>query len=298
MPEGEQLSVLVTGASSGIGEVTAKTLAKAGHLVFASMRNMETSNREFKEAHQAWAREHKHDLEVIELDVADDESVERGVAQALARAGKIDVVVNNAGASSRGPIESFTVSEMQALWNINVWGVMRVNNAVLPDMRARRSGYLILISSTLARVLPRAGGLYPASKWAIEGLTESQAYQVAPFGIDVTMLEPGSYPTPAHGKARVGSRTEVAKAYDEVTPPRQVRESSVEDPDIWEIGEAVLDLIELPAGQRPLRQVVGPVFTEGVPEYNEYYERMRDHMRDVLNRPDQATPWSGATRAR
>jgi NAD(P)-dependent dehydrogenase (short-subunit alcohol dehydrogenase family) len=177
---------------------------------------------------------------------------------------------------------------------------MRVNKAVLPAMRARRAGFIIWITSTLGRVLPGHGGLYPATKWAAEGLAETLHHQVAPFSIDVTILEPGSFPSQATLKSMVAEDQAIAAEYAAAPPangtPRSARSSASERPDPQEVADAVKRLIDLPAGQRPLRSVVGPVFTDGVAEYNQAYEQLRAHMEEVLRRPDQAITWTRAAR--
>jgi NAD(P)-dependent dehydrogenase (short-subunit alcohol dehydrogenase family) len=173
---------------------------------------------------------------------------------------------------------------------------MRVNNAVLPTMRARQSGLIIWITSTLGRVLPGRGGLYPATKWAAEGFAESLHYQVAPFGIDVAIVEPGSFPTPATFKSMEAADREITAAYAEKQPtttsPRPSPPAGQTPPDPQEVADAVKCLIELPAGARPLRTVVGPVFTDGVAEYNQTYDQLREHLAEVLRRPDQAITWT------
>jgi NAD(P)-dependent dehydrogenase (short-subunit alcohol dehydrogenase family) len=242
-----------------------------------------------------WAMLNGHALRVVDLDVTSDASVEAAVAQVLASEGGLDAVVNNAGASALGPLEAFTIAQMAALLDLNVLGPMRVNKAVLPTMRARRSGLIVWVTSTLGRVLPGRGGLYPATKWAAEGFAESLHHQVAPFGIDVVILEPGSFPTPATFKSMDAEEASVVSAYAEVVPP--LRRTSPVDPayrapDPQDVADAVLELVELPGGARPLRRVVGPVYTEGVAEYNQTYERVRAHLEEVLRRPDQAITWT------
>jgi NAD(P)-dependent dehydrogenase (short-subunit alcohol dehydrogenase family) len=289
--------VLITGCSSGFGELIAKTLARAGYNVFATMRGVQDRNADAARALAAWARHDNLRLQIVEMDVADTASVAAAVAEVFASAGRIDVVVNNAGIAARGPLEAFDIEQMQELFNINVFGPLRVDKAVLPHMRERRSGLLIHVSSTLGRVLPGTGGLYPASNWAREGLAESLHYQLRPFGIDVVILEPGTFPTPATSKGLMPNDTAVAAAYAAVAPPTQrAREVSPDykRPDPQEVADAVLRIIETPAGQRPLRQVVGPIFTLGVAEYNEIYERVRDALAESLRRPDQAITWGPA----
>ena len=289
-------TALITGCSSGFGELIAKTLAADGHHVYATMRGVQARNAVAADNLRQWARERSLALEVLELDVTDDESVNAAVAHALASADGIDVVVNNAGASAIGPLEAFSIEQMAALLSLNVLGPMRVNNAVLPTMRARQSGLIVWITSTLGRVLPGRGGLYPATKWAAEGFAESLHYQVAPFGIDVAILEPGSFPTPATFKSMEAANQEIAAAY--ASPPtanapgRQPAPAGHQSPDPQEVADAVKRLIELPAGQRPLRTVVGPVCTEGVAGYTQTYEQVRARLADSLRRPDQAITWT------
>jgi NAD(P)-dependent dehydrogenase (short-subunit alcohol dehydrogenase family) len=291
------VDILVTGSSSGFGELTVKALASDGHRVFASMRNVEGRNASAARTLREWASAQRADLDVVELDVLSEASVRAAVDHMLGRTGgRIDVVVNNAGASAFGPIEPFAMDQIEGLFSVNAFGPMRVCKAVLPTMRAQRSGLIIFITSTLGRVLPGRGGLYPATKWAEEGLAESLSYQVQPFGVDVVILEPGSFPTPAVGKGSPAADAEIAAAYAAVTPqpappgpdPRQGHP----EPDPAEIADAVSRIMALPAGQRPLRTVVGPVFTEGVAEYNAVYDRTRAHLTEVLRRPDQAITWT------
>ena len=281
---------LVTGSSSGFGELTVKTLANRGHRVFATMRGVAGRNAEAAERLATWARSNRRDLQVLELDVTDDESVKAAIQQA----DNVDIVVNNAGASAAGPLEAFSIEQMAALLDLNVLGPMRVNKAVLPAMRARHSGLIIWITSTLGRVLPGRGGLYPATKWAAEGFAESLHYQVAPFGVDVVILEPGSFPTPAISKSVPAQAEDIVKAYAAANPTANHVQPApdYQPPNPQEIADAVLHLVELPAGQRPLRQVVGPVFTEGVAEYNQTYERVRAQLEASLRRPDQAITWN------
>ena len=292
-------TVLVTGSSSGFGELTARLLATRGYRVYASMRGVSGRNAEAAERLHQWSVSQGLDLVVTELDVTSDASVAHAMEPILAGGGVVDVVVNNAGASAAGPLEAFSISQMAALLDLNVLGPMRVNKAVLPGMRARGAGLIIWVTSTLGRVLPGRGGLYPATKWAAEGFAESLHHPVAPFGVDVTILEPGSFPTPATFKSMPAEDESIVAAYAERPGAARARRRAdgSRQPDPGEVAEAVLRLIELPAGSRPLREVVGPVFTDGVADYNRTYEQLRAHMEEVLLRPDQAITWGpGAAR--
>ena len=292
----ESRVVLVTGSSSGFGALIVRTLALQGHRVFASMRAMASSNAGAASELRAWAEQNGAQLDVVEMDVTSEASVNACVEDVIARAGQIDVVVNNAGASASGPIEAFSLLQVEALYSLNVFGPLRVNKAVLPGMRQRRAGLLLHISSTLGRVLPGSGGLYPATKWALEGLVESLSYQAKAFGVDVVLLEPGSYPSPATGKAMQAEDHDIAAQYARaqalvVRPKGAPPDEGYRQPDPQEVADAVARLIELPAGQRPLRSVVGHNFTEGVADYNDAYEQTKARLAQALLRPDQAMTW-------
>ncbi len=291
-------AVLVTGCSSGFGDLIARTLARDGHHVFATMRDLHTRNAEPASALRAWARECGARLDVLELDVTSDPSVQGAVDEMLRQAGRIDVVINNAGVAASGPLEAFSLQQVEALFGLNAFGPLRVSDAVLPTMRAQRMGLIVFVTSTLGRVLPLRGGLYASTKWALEGLAESLHYEVARFGIDVAIVEPGSFPTPATSKAIRAERADIVAAYTHSAPqPHRVADPARTLPDPQEVADAIKLLVDLPPGQRSLRTVAGPVFTEGVAEYNTEYERTRDHLAAVLQRPDQAITWRPAQAA-
>jgi NAD(P)-dependent dehydrogenase (short-subunit alcohol dehydrogenase family) len=214
----------------------------------------------------------------------------------LAKGGGIDVVINNAAISSFGPLEAYTSQQMLDLLGVNVVGPVRVTNALLPLMRKQRSGLIVWITSTLGRVLPSIGGLYPATKWAAEGFAESLHYQLKPFGVDVVILEPGSFPTPATWKGVPPEKSAIVAEYSALAPPNNVPPvrpaPDYTPPDPQEVADAVQRLVDMPPGQRPLRLVVGPVFTEGVAEYNETYLQVRSNLERSLQRPDQAITWT------
>jgi NAD(P)-dependent dehydrogenase (short-subunit alcohol dehydrogenase family) len=302
MPE-TPLVVLVTGCSSGFGNLIARTLARRGDHVYASMRGVATRNAEAAKELASWAEMEGLRLDIIEMDVTSEGSVDSAVARVLDATGRIDVVVNNAGGSASGPIEAFSLLQVESLYSLNVFGPMRVNKAVLPAMRRQRSGLIVHISSTLGRVLPGSGGLYPATKWALEGLAESLSYQVSAFGIDAIIVEPGAFPSPAISKAMVAEDREVAAVYAKaaarVSRPPVMPDAGYRLPDPQEVADAVASLVAMPAGTRPLRTVVGPIFTEGVEGYNHAYEETKRHLAEALKRPDQAVIWgAGAVKGR
>lgn len=172
-----QKIVLITGVSSGIGEATAKVLAEAGYRVFGGARTPENVRP-------------TPGVELLELDVRDDEQVRRAVELVLEKAGRIDIVVNNAGVSLVGPIEATSDAEAQALFDTNLFGALRVMRAALPAMRSQKSGLIVNISSVLGFLPAPFMGLYASSKHALEGLSESLDHEVRGFGVRVTLVEP------------------------------------------------------------------------------------------------------------
>jgi len=175
-------TILITGASTGFGRDTAETLARAGHTVYASMRDPQGKNREHAQAMS------KQGIQVVELDVSSDTSVNQAVKEVLARARRIYVLVNNAGVASAGVTEAFTPDQAKVVFNTNVVGLLRTVRSVLPAMRKQRDGLIINIGSILGRVTFPFFGIYGASKFAVEALTDSLRYEVSQLGIDVTLV--------------------------------------------------------------------------------------------------------------
>ncbi len=254
-------TILITGASSGFGRDTAETLHCAGHTVYASMRGVQGKNRDAAEALR------KLGVKTMELDVSDDASVKAGVENVLADAGKIDVLVNNAGIASAGVTEAFTTEQAKAIFDTNVIGLLRVTRAVLPSMRRRHDGLIINIGSILGRVTFPFIGIYGASKFAVEALTDSLRYEVSQLGVEVVEVQPSGYPTNFFTNMQSPASTEVTKAYGEVgeIPDAMVKTlmASLEGkdaPNPHAVGEAVAKLVGQSKGSRAARTVVGAPF--------------------------------------
>ena len=177
--------VLITGASSGFGALTAKTLLSQGHTVVATMRNADTKNKQIAEELTGLG------ASIVELDVTSDDSVNSGVEKAIELMGGLDVVVNNAGIGVLGIQENFTIEDFKRLFEVNVFGVQRVNRAALPHLRKQGSGLLIHVSSLLGRMVLPFYGPYNATKWAVEALAENYRIELSGFGIDSCIVEPG-----------------------------------------------------------------------------------------------------------
>ena len=177
---------VVTGANSGIGRATAIYLAQQGFRVFGTVRSLDKAAKLLTLAEKL-----NVSIELVEMDVADDTSVRQGFADIFRASPRIDVLVNNAGIGGNGVTEETTPEQYFDSFNVNVVGVVRCTQQVLPQMRAAKSGSIINISSIVGRIAAVAQSPYVTSKWALEGLTEGLAHEVAPFGIRVVMIEPG-----------------------------------------------------------------------------------------------------------
>jgi NAD(P)-dependent dehydrogenase (short-subunit alcohol dehydrogenase family) len=183
---------LITGSSSGIGRLSALELARRGHRVFASMRNLES-------AHfiQAKADKERLSVETIHLDVTDAACVTAAIAHVTERAGRIDVLINNAGFGAFGPIEDYSDDDLREVFETNFFGAIRVTRAALPAMRANRSGTIIMVSSISGlRTFPFLS-VYSASKFALEAASNGLRHELRAFGIRVVLIEPGNFNTRA-----------------------------------------------------------------------------------------------------
>jgi NAD(P)-dependent dehydrogenase (short-subunit alcohol dehydrogenase family) len=261
--------VLITGSSTGFGRLFAETLARKGHTVFATMRDPGGRNAKNASEIRALAEKDSLPIHVLELDVTDDASVERAVNAAIAKAGRIDVAINNAGYYLSGLEEAVTTEQARRLMDTNFIGPVRVNRAVLPHMRRQRSGVLIHVSSGAGRVVLPSVGFYCASKFALEALAEAYSYELAAQGIESVIVEPGQYETSVFGNtvtAADQARTDTYGAAKEFPAKINGALSSTAG-NAQEVADAVLRIIETPAGEKQLRYFVSPQ-NFGVEEIN------------------------------
>lgn len=263
-------TMLVTGSTSGFGRLTVETLARQGHIVFAGMRAVAGKNAPAAEELRVLAEREHLALHIVEIDITDDASVEQAIESIVGITGRLDVVVNNAGISYIGPLEAFTLEQVQQQFDTNVFGVWRVNRAALPHMRKQGSGLLLQIGSVVGRLAFPFLGLYGATKFALEGLTESYRDELAPFGIDAAIIEPGTYPTPIAAKRQIAADTERAALYqtalDGFMTPFYAENRSATPPNPQDVADAVASVIAQPAGERPLRTVVATVAQRQAPQ--------------------------------
>jgi NAD(P)-dependent dehydrogenase (short-subunit alcohol dehydrogenase family) len=252
--------VLITGSSTGFGRLFAETMARKGHTVFATMRDPGGRNAKNASEIRALAEKESLPIHVLEMDVTNDISVERAVDAAVAKAGRIDVAINNAGYYLSGLEEAVTTEQAQRLMDTNFLGPVRVNRAVLPHMRRQRGGVLIHVSSGAGRVVLPSAGFYCASKFALEALAEAYSYELAAQGIESVILEPGQYETPVFGntvRAADEARTNTYGAVKEIPAKVNAALSSTAG-NAQDVADAVLRIIETPAGEKQLRYFVGP----------------------------------------
>lgn len=261
-------SILITGCSSGFGRLGAEHYARLGARVFATMRRL--PRPEADELRQL-ARDAKLDLHVLELDVTSDEQVAAAVAEAeRINGGPLDVLVNNAGMGITSPVEVQDMAATQLIFDTNVFGCHRMVRAVLPGMRRRKSGQIFQISSQLGRVIVPHSGHYSATKFALEAMGEQLAYELVPHNIDVTIIEPGGYPTKVWVN-RNRYTTELKERADKLHLdgyPQAVAQMGVEDgtgrtADPIDVPRAIARTMAMPSGTRPLRL---PVSGGAVPQ--------------------------------
>jgi NAD(P)-dependent dehydrogenase (short-subunit alcohol dehydrogenase family) len=256
-------SVLITGSSSGFGRLAAELLARQGARVFATMRGLP---RPEAEQLRILALNEKLDLHVIEIDVTSPELIASGVAEAeLINGGPIDVLVNNAGIGITSPVEVQDMAATMQIFATNVFGPHLMARAVLPGMRKKGGGQLIQISSQLGRVISPYSGHYSATKFALEAMSEQLAYELVPHKVDVSIIQPGGYPTKVwvNRNAYTKALKERAEEIHTAGYPAQVARMGLEDgsgrgADPAEVAKAIADLIAMPPGTRPLRTAVHP----------------------------------------
>ena len=271
-------TVVITGASSGFGEGAARAFADRGDRVFATMRDAGGRNA----ARAAALEAHSPRISVVDMDVALDASVTAAFAHILAQ-GPVDVLINNAGIMYIGVTEAFSVAQAHAQMETNYYGAIRAAQAVLPAMRAARSGLIINTSSLVGQISPPFFGTYSATKHALEAYSQALRYELSPFGVDVAVVEPGPFGTGLLASGAPPAHAEVLASYGEVAGiPAALGAhfaaflQSDQAPSPQLVVDAYLALVDLPAGQRPTRTVVGIPW--GVDELNALRQPIQDRI--------------------
>jgi NAD(P)-dependent dehydrogenase (short-subunit alcohol dehydrogenase family) len=252
--------ILVTGSSSGFGRLTAQALGRAGHIVYASMRDVAGRNARNAAELAAIAGT---DIRPIELDVQSEPSVNAAVEKIIAESGQIDVVVHNAGHMMFGPAEAFTPEQFAQQYDVNVLGTQRVNRAVLPHMRARREGLLVWVSSSSS-----AGGTPPylspyfAAKAAMDSLAVLYARELSRWGIETSIVVPGAFTKGTNHFAHSGRPADEARVAEYEAGPykgfgEQVQKAFAaivpDDADPAPVADKIVEVVDTPFGERPFR---------------------------------------------
>ncbi len=287
--------IMITGTSSGFGLDAAQRLARRGHHVIATMRESRGRNGESRASLERIAADENLALKVLELDVTDEPSVTAAVDAAIRDAGRIDVVINNAGFAGLGVTEAYTVEQWQQMFDVNVFGAVRVNRAVLPIMRRQRNGLLIHVSSAAGRVAIPAMAAYCSSKFALEALADSYRYELLPFGIDSVLVEPGMYRTPIFDhitppddKSRVADYGNLAEFVDRVSGVFQAGINAPDNAGSAEVAETLVRLVEMNSLERPFRTIVGEAIKPLFEGYNAAAERIRPVIAQIFAVPELA----------
>ena len=268
--------ILITGASSGFGYLTVQALLKEGHQVAGAMRGVNGKNKEVAdELRNAGAH-------IVEIDVTDENQVNSGVQTAIEALGGLDVVINNAGVGVVGMQEHFTADDMKYIFDINVFGVQRMMRAVLPHFRKQGNGLAIYVSSLLGRMTLPFYGVYNASKWALEALAENYRTELSTFGIESCLVEPGGFPTAFMDNLYRPSDNSRDEEYGEfMNAPvamfegfgQALEANTKQRPEI--VAEAIVDLINQPYGQKPMRTTVDHMgMGDHINKYNEHLDQV------------------------
>jgi NAD(P)-dependent dehydrogenase (short-subunit alcohol dehydrogenase family) len=276
-------TILISGASSGFGALTARALADAGHTVYAGMRGLAARNATAAADAAQYAKDNGVDLRTVELDVSSDESARQAVRTVLAEQGKLDVLIHNAGHMVTGPAEAFTPEQLAELYDTNVLGTQRLNRAALPHLREQQDGLLLWIGSSSSRGgTPPYLAPYFAAKAAMDALATSYALEVSRFGIESTIIVPGSFThgtnhfahsgTPADTDVVAAYETRYAGLMDQVS--QKLRELEPEWADVAEVARAIVTVVGTEKGRRPFRVHIDPS-DDGAAVVNAVADRVR-----------------------
>ncbi len=279
--------IVITGASSGFGALTARALAHAGHTVYASMRETQGRNAPQVAEVARYADENQVDLRSVELDVASSTSVDAGIAQIVRETGRLDVVIHNAGHMSFGPAEAFTPEQFAQLYDINVLSTQRVNRAALPYLRQQRKGLVMWISSSSARGgTPPYLAPYFAAKAAMDSLAISYAGELTRWGVETSIIVPGAFTKGTNHFVHSGSPADASRAAEYHDGPyKGVPEQALKglaalepaDADVAEVARAIVEVVGMPLGSRPFRRHIDPS-QDGAEIVNAMADRVRAEM--------------------
>lgn len=291
--------IVITGGSSGFGALAARELARAGHTVYASMRETTTRNVPQVEAIRNFAQDNNVDLRAVELDVATQDSVDAAIRQILKENGHLDVVIHNAGHMVYGPTEAFTPEQLAAVYDINVLSTQRVNRAALPLLRKQRQGLVLWVGSTSTRGgTPPYLAPYFAGKAGMDALAVSYAGELARWNIETSIIVPGAFTSGTNHFAHAGSPADKARVaeYDSGPTAMLAKEimdgltaTAVPDADVLDVAKAIVKVVEMPFGTRPFRVHIDPV-GDGAEVVNGVADRVRKEFLKNVGLADLLTP--------
>lgn len=269
-------TIVVTGASSGFGAGAVRSFAERGDRVWGTMRDTEGRNA----GNKAELEAHSSSISIVEMDVTEDTSVAHGFARILDQ-GPVDVLINNAGIMYIGMTEAYSVAQAREQMDTNYFGAIRAMQAVLPKMRQAGSGLIINTSSVAGRICLPFGGTYCATKHALEAYSQSLRYEVSPFGVDVSLVEPGPFPTNLLAAGKTPEREDILGSYGDMRDVPEMMASGFAEmlagdaaPDPQLVIDAYLNLADMSPGSRPTRTVVGLAW--GVDELNAFAQPRQD----------------------
>ncbi|GAA1534136.1 SDR family oxidoreductase [Kribbella lupini] len=276
-------TILISGASSGFGALTARALADAGHTVYAGMRDVAGRNATAAADAAQYSKDNTVDLRAVELDVSSDESAQQAVRTVLAERGKLDVLIHNAGHMVTGPAEAFTPEQVANLYDTNVVGTQRLNRAALPHLREQQDGLVVWVGSSSSRGgTPPYLAPYFAAKAGMDAMATSYALELSRFGIETTIVVPGSFThgtnhfahsgTPADTDVVAAYETRYAGLMDQVS--QKLRELEPEWADVAEVAQAIVTVVGTEKGHRPFRVHIDPS-DDGAAVVNAVADRVR-----------------------
>lgn len=278
-------TIVITGASSGFGALAARELAKAGHTVYASMRETTTRNVPQVEAVKKFAHDHHVDLRTVELDVALQDSVDAAIRQILNENGHLDVVIHNAGHMVFGPTEAFTPEQLVAAYDVNVLSTQRVNRAALPVLRKQRHGLVLWVGSTSTRGgTPPYLAPYFAAKAGMDALAVSYAGELARWNVETSIIVPGAFTSGTNHFANAGSPADKARVAEYEAGPtatlaKEIMDgfaaTAVPDADVLDVAKAIVEVVDMPFGTRPFRVHIDPA-DDGAEVVNGVADRVRN----------------------
>jgi NAD(P)-dependent dehydrogenase (short-subunit alcohol dehydrogenase family) len=291
--------IIITGASSGFGALTARALAKAGHCVYASMRDTAKRNAPQVEAAARFAKENNVDLRTVELDVASQESANAAIETIVSEHKRLDVVIHNAGHMVFGPAEAFTPEQLAELYDVNVLSTQRVNRAALPQLRKQRNGLVIWVSSSSAAGgTPPYLGPYFAAKAGMDALAVVYARELTRWGIETSIIVPGAFTTGTNHFANAGTPADKDRAEEyEAGPYKHFAEDIMKgfssivppDADVTAVAEAIAKVVDSPVGNRPFRVHIDPT-QDGAEVVNMVLDRVRAEFLRRIGLRDVLTP--------